>query len=147
MVWSGISLTGKTRLGIGGNFNAEMRLWNQRNISTDWDQTLCSKTHSHRAGFFRHYLQNLGVERMEQSTCSSCRTVYARVTNTSPMAEEWDAISQQCVTKVMTSMRRRYYAVVAMHGSSTCWDLLLLNEYIFKLPICLISSDFNYPIQ
>uniref|UniRef100_A0A8C4ED23 Tc1-like transposase DDE domain-containing protein n=1 Tax=Dicentrarchus labrax TaxID=13489 RepID=A0A8C4ED23_DICLA len=48
------------------------------------------------------------------------RAVRARVTNTTTLAdlrqmlvEEWDAIPQQCVTRLVTSMRRRCQAVVA----------------------------------
>ena len=54
------------------------------------------------------------------------RAVHARVTNTATLAdlrqmlvEEWDAIPQQCVTRLVTSMRRRCQAVVAVYGSST----------------------------
>lgn len=44
-------------------------------------------------------------------------------------AGECDAIQQQCVTKLVTSMGRRSQAVVAMYGSSTCcWGSCLLNE-------------------
>uniref|UniRef100_A0A3Q3E5D1 Tc1-like transposase DDE domain-containing protein n=1 Tax=Labrus bergylta TaxID=56723 RepID=A0A3Q3E5D1_9LABR len=48
------------------------------------------------------------------------RAVHARVTNTTTLAdsrqmlvEEWDAIPQQCVTRLVTSMRRRCQDVVA----------------------------------
>ena len=45
-----------------------------------------------------------------------------------------------------TSMRRRCQAVVAVYGSSTrYWGSCLLNEWIVKLPIFLVSSDFNHP--
>uniref|UniRef100_A0A4W6CMA3 Tc1-like transposase DDE domain-containing protein n=1 Tax=Lates calcarifer TaxID=8187 RepID=A0A4W6CMA3_LATCA len=52
-------------------------------------------------------------------------SVCARVTNTTMLAdlrllvEEWDAIPQQCVTRLVTSMRRRCQALVAVYGSST----------------------------
>uniref|UniRef100_A0AAZ1XTZ2 Transposase Tc1-like domain-containing protein n=1 Tax=Oreochromis aureus TaxID=47969 RepID=A0AAZ1XTZ2_OREAU len=56
------------------------------------------------------------------------RAVLTRVTNATTLAdlrqllvEEWDAIPQQCVTKLATSMRRRCQAVVAVHGSSACY--------------------------
>ena len=49
-----------------------------------------------------------------------------RVTNRTTLAdlsqiliEEWDAIPQQNVAKLVTSMRRRCQAVVAAYGSST----------------------------
>uniref|UniRef100_A0A3B4H5V0 Tc1-like transposase DDE domain-containing protein n=1 Tax=Pundamilia nyererei TaxID=303518 RepID=A0A3B4H5V0_9CICH len=89
-------------------------------------------TRPQRAGFIRDYLQNLGVERMEWPVCSADlnptehlwdqlgRAVLTRVTNATTLAdlqqllvEEWDAIPQQCVTKLATSMRRRCQAVVA----------------------------------
>ncbi|XP_053171561.1 E3 ubiquitin-protein ligase TRIM39-like [Scomber japonicus] len=35
------------------------------------------------------------------------------------LVEEWDAISQQCVTRRVISMRKRCQAVVAVYGSST----------------------------
>uniref|UniRef100_A0A3Q4HQC6 Uncharacterized protein n=1 Tax=Neolamprologus brichardi TaxID=32507 RepID=A0A3Q4HQC6_NEOBR len=37
------------------------------------------------------------------------------------LVQEWDAIAQQCVTKVMTSMRRRCQAVGNVYDSSTCY--------------------------
>ena len=71
-------------------------------------------------------LQNLGVERMEWPAVSPDlnpieylwdqlgRAVRARVTNATMLAdlrqilvEEWDAIPQQCMTRLVTSMRRR----------------------------------------
>uniref|UniRef100_A0A3Q3MJW9 Tc1-like transposase DDE domain-containing protein n=1 Tax=Labrus bergylta TaxID=56723 RepID=A0A3Q3MJW9_9LABR len=52
--------------------------------------------------------------------------VHTRVTNTTTLAdlrqmlvEEWDAIRQQCVTRLVSSMRRRCQTVVAMYGFST----------------------------
>ncbi|KAI4896783.1 hypothetical protein NFI96_006817, partial [Prochilodus magdalenae] len=70
---------------------------------------------------------NLEVERMEWPASSPDinptehlrdqlgRYADARVTNTTMLAdlrqmlvEEWDAIPQQCVTRLVTSMRRRY---------------------------------------
>ena len=54
------------------------------------------------------------------------RAVRIRVTNATMLAdlrqilvEEWDAIPQQCVTRLVTSMRRRCQAVVAAYGFST----------------------------
>ena len=80
----------------------------------------------HSAGYFRDHFQNVGVERMEWPASSPDlnpieylwdqlgRAVRARVTNTTTLAdlrqmlvEEWDAIPQQCVTRLVTSMRRR----------------------------------------
>ena len=92
----------------------------------------------HRGRIITEYLQNLGVERMEWPAVSPDlnpieylwdqlgRAVRARVTNATMLAdlrqilvEEWDAIPQQCVTRLVTSMRRRCQAVVAAYGSST----------------------------
>uniref|UniRef100_A0A3Q3WSF0 Tc1-like transposase DDE domain-containing protein n=1 Tax=Mola mola TaxID=94237 RepID=A0A3Q3WSF0_MOLML len=91
-----------------------------------------------RAWFIRDYLQSLGVERIEWPACSPDlnpiehlwdqlgHALRARVTNTTTLAdlrqllvEEWYAIPQQCVTKLVTSMRRQ--AVLAVDGSSTCY--------------------------
>uniref|UniRef100_A0A3P9AUL9 Uncharacterized protein n=1 Tax=Maylandia zebra TaxID=106582 RepID=A0A3P9AUL9_9CICH len=41
-----------------------------------------------------------------------------------------------CVTKLVTSMRRRCQAAVVVYGPSTCY-----------LPVCLLSLDFNHPIH
>ena len=92
----------------------------------------------HRGRIITEYLQNWGVERMEWPAVSPDlnpieylwdqlgRAVRARVTNATMLAdlrqilvEEWDAIPQQCVTRLVTSMRRRCQAVVAAYGSST----------------------------
>ena len=147
MVWGSLSLTGKTRLVIiGGNLNAERYrdeilqpvaipyLHTLGPNSILQDDNACP----HRAGFIRDYLQNVGVERMEWPASSPDlnpiehlwdqlgRAVRARVTNTTMLADlrqmlvkERDAIPQQCVTRLVTSMRRRCQAVVAVHGSST----------------------------
>ena len=147
MVWGGISLTGKTRLVIiGGNLNAERyRDEILQPVAIPYVHSLGPNSilqddnaRPHRAGFIRDYLQNVGVERMEWPTSSPDlnpiehlwdqlgRAVRARVTNTTTLAdlrqmlvEEWDAIPQQCVTRLVTSMRRRCQAVVAVYGSST----------------------------
>uniref|UniRef100_A0A3Q0TDC2 Tc1-like transposase DDE domain-containing protein n=1 Tax=Amphilophus citrinellus TaxID=61819 RepID=A0A3Q0TDC2_AMPCI len=96
----------------------------------------------------KHLATNLGVEMMEWSACSPdlnpikhlwkqlLRAVCARVTNTTTLADlqqmlvkEWDAIPQQCVTKLVTSMRYWCQAVVSVYGSSACsWGPCLLNE-------------------
>ena len=54
------------------------------------------------------------------------RAVCRRVTNRTTLAdlphiliEEWDAIPQQKVARLVSSMRRRCEAVIAVHGSST----------------------------
>ncbi|XP_072527465.1 low choriolytic enzyme-like [Salminus brasiliensis] len=89
-------------------------------------------------GFIRDYLQDLGVERMEWPASSPDlnsmkhlwdqlgRAVRVGVTKTTTSAdlrqmlvEEWDDIPQHCVTRLVTSMRRRRQAAVAVYGSST----------------------------
>uniref|UniRef100_A0A667ZNY4 Transposase Tc1-like domain-containing protein n=1 Tax=Myripristis murdjan TaxID=586833 RepID=A0A667ZNY4_9TELE len=147
MVWGGISLTGKTRLVIiGGNLNAETyRDEILQPVAIPYLHSLGPNSvllddnaRPHRAGFIRDYLQSLAVERMEWPASSPDlnpierlwdqlgRAVRARVTNTTTLAdlrqmlvEEWDAIPQQCVSRLVTSMRRRCQAVVAVFGFST----------------------------
>uniref|UniRef100_A0A4W6FSW7 Tc1-like transposase DDE domain-containing protein n=1 Tax=Lates calcarifer TaxID=8187 RepID=A0A4W6FSW7_LATCA len=94
----------------------------------------------HRAGFIRDYLQNLGVQMMEWPASNPDlnpiehmwdqlgQAVRVRVSNTTTLAdlrqmlvEEWDAVPQQCVNRLVTSLRRRCQAVVAVYGSSTCY--------------------------
>ena len=147
MVWGGISLTGNTRLVIiGGNLNAERhRDEILQPVAIPYIHSLGPNSilqddnaRPNRAGLTRDYLQNVGVERMEWPASSTDlnpiehlwdqlgRAVRARVTNITTLAdlrqmlvEEWDAIPQQCVTRLVTSMRRRCQAVVAVYGSST----------------------------
>uniref|UniRef100_A0A3B4ESP9 Tc1-like transposase DDE domain-containing protein n=1 Tax=Pundamilia nyererei TaxID=303518 RepID=A0A3B4ESP9_9CICH len=72
---------------------------------------------------------NLGLERIEWPTCSpELNPTEHLVTNITTLAvlrqtlvQEWDAITRQCVTKVVTSMRRRCQAVVNVYDSSTCY--------------------------
>ncbi|MED6276501.1 hypothetical protein CHARACLAT_003632 [Characodon lateralis] len=58
------------------------------------------------------------------------------------MVEEWDGLPQQCVTKLVISMGRRYQAAVV---------LSLITEApvkkFIKLPMCIVSSNFNHPVQ
>uniref|UniRef100_A0A3B4H5V1 Tc1-like transposase DDE domain-containing protein n=1 Tax=Pundamilia nyererei TaxID=303518 RepID=A0A3B4H5V1_9CICH len=81
---------------------------------------------------FLHIFCLLDFKRMECSVCSPelnpiehlwdqlGHVVRARVTNTTTLAdllvEKQDAIPQQCVTKLVTSMTRMCQAVVAMNG-------------------------------
>ena len=147
MVCGGISLTGKTRLVIiNGNLNAQryrddilqpaaipyLRNLGPNSILQD------DNARPHRARIITAYLQNQRVQRMDWPACSPDlnpiehlwdqlgRAVRARVTNTTTLAglrqilvQEWNAIPQQCVTRLVTSMRRRCQAVVAANGSST----------------------------
>ena len=141
MVWGGISLTGKTEFVIiEGNLNA-VRYRNEilEPVGIPYLQNLGPNSilqddnaRPHRARIFTEYLQNLGVERMEWPAVSPDlnpieyfwdqlgRAVRIRVTNATMLADlrqilvaEWDAIPQQCVTRLVTSMRRRCQAVVA----------------------------------
>uniref|UniRef100_A0A3P8N8F6 Tc1-like transposase DDE domain-containing protein n=1 Tax=Astatotilapia calliptera TaxID=8154 RepID=A0A3P8N8F6_ASTCA len=81
------------------------------------------------AAVSRCLLQNLGLERIEWPTCSpELNPTEHLVTNITTLAvlrqtlvQEWDAIARQCVTKVVTSMRRRCLAVVNVYDSSTCY--------------------------
>lgn len=66
------------------------------------------------------------------------RAVHARLTNMTTLAdlhqmlvEEWDAFPQQCVTKLVTSMRRRCQAVYC--------------SFTTEAPVNkLVSSDLNH---
>lgn len=101
----------------------------------------------HRVGFVRDYLHNLEMERREWPACSSdlnlmeefwdqlgC-AVCSRMTNTTRLAdlwqtlvEEWDPILQQCVSKLVTNMRKRYQTGTE-YGSSICsLGFWLINE-------------------
>ena len=108
-----------------------------------------SSARPQRAEVITDYLHNVGVERMERPAKSPDlnpiqhlwdqlgRAVRVRVTNTTTLAdlqpilvEEWNAIPQQRVTRLVTSMRRRCQAVVAAYGSSTATEAPdgVLNE-------------------
>ena len=92
----------------------------------------------HRARLVTDYLNNVGVQRMEWPANSPDlnplehlwdqlgRAVRARTTNTSTVAdltrflnEEWNAIPQRRITRLVCSMRRRCQAVINAFGSST----------------------------
>ena len=147
MVWGGISLRGKTDLVIiEGNLNAvRYRDDILEPVAIPYLQNMGpnailqdDNARPHRARIIGEYLQNLGVERMEWPAASPDlnpiehlwdqlgRAVRLRVTNRTTLAdlrhiliEEWDAIPQQNVARLVTSMRRRCQAVVAAYGSST----------------------------
>ena len=147
MVWGGISVRGKTDLVIiEGNLNAEryrdeilepvaipyLRNMGPTAILQD------DNARPHRARIIREYLQNVGVERMEWPAMSpdlnpnehlcdqlGC-AVRLRLKNRTTLPDlqhilikEWDAIPQQKVARLVSSMRRRCEAFVAVHGSST----------------------------
>ncbi|CAH1267810.1 TAZ [Branchiostoma lanceolatum] len=92
----------------------------------------------HRAGIIADHLQHAGVERMEWPSKSADlnpiehlwdqlgRAVRARVTERTMLAdlgrllvEEWDAIPQHRIARLVTSMRRRCRAVVTARGWAT----------------------------
>lgn len=147
MVWGGISITGKTRLvPIEGNLTA-VRYRDEilQPVAIPYLHNLGpnailqdDNARPHRARVINDYLQNVGVERMEWPANSPDlnpieqlwdqlgRAVRTRVTNETTLAdlrqilvEEWNAIPQQRVTRLVHSMRRRCQAVVAADGSST----------------------------
>ena len=147
MVWGGISLRGKTNLVIiEGNLNA-LRYRDEildpvaipylRNLGPN-AILQDDNARPHRARIITEYLQNLGVERMEWPAMSPDlnpiehlwdqlgRAVYARVTHGTTLAdlkqmlvEEWDAMPQQNVAKLVSSMRRRCHAVASVFGNTT----------------------------
>ena len=109
-----------------------MRFWSQvpylRNLGPN--ATLQDDiARPHRARIITEYLQNLGVERMEWPAMSPDLNpieLYARVTHRTTLAdlkqmlvEEWDAIPQQNVAELVSSMRRRCQAVVSVFGNTT----------------------------
>ena len=88
----------------------------------------------------------------------SLGVLYVLVTNTTTMAdlqrllvEEWNAIPQQCVTRLVTSMRRWCQAVVAAYGSSTrSWGCIKWIKCKIANMSCLFlvtDREFNHPIH
>lgn len=147
MVWGGISIIGKTRLVIvDGNLNAVryrdeilqpvaipyLRQLGANGILQD------DNARPHRARVITDYLQNARINRMEWPANSPDlspseqlwdqlgRAVRARVTNTTTLADlrlmlvqQWDAIPQQRIVRLIRSMRRRCEAVIGAYGGST----------------------------
>ena len=143
----GISITGKTRLVIiAGNLNAAryrdeilqpvaipyLRQLGVNGILQD------DNARPHRARIITDHLQNARINRMEWPANSTDLSpieqlwdqlgcaVRARVTNTTTLADlrrmlvqEWDAIPQQRVVRLIRSMRRRCEAIVAAYGGSS----------------------------
>ena len=91
----------------------------------------------------------------------SLGVLYVLVTNTTTMVdlkrhlvEEWNAIPQQRVTRLVTSMRRRCQAVVAAYGSATCywgsWRCIKWITCKIANMSCLFlvtDREFNHPIH
>ncbi|MEQ2255831.1 hypothetical protein ILYODFUR_017987 [Ilyodon furcidens] len=85
----------------------------------------------HRVHFIRDHLQNLGVKMMEQLTCSldlnltehlldhlnhAVRPNATALTDLKQMqVEEFNGSPQQCVTKLVTNMRRSCQAVMIVY--------------------------------
>lgn len=147
MVWGGISVRGKTDLVIiEGNLTA-VRYRDEilEPVAIPYLQNMGpnailqdDNARPHRARIIGEYLENLGVERMEWPAMSPDlnpiehlwdqlgRAARLRVTNQTRLAdlphiliEEWNAIPQQKVARLVSSMRRRCAAVIAAQGSST----------------------------
>lgn len=76
------------------------------------------------------------------------RAVCARVTNATTLAdlrhilvEEWDAIPQQRVVRLVTSMRRRCEAVVAVYvGSTWYWDWSLQTFTMYGIVVVVVDE-------
>lgn len=147
MVWGGISNGGKTRLvNVEGNLNAVryqqdildpvaipyIRNLGGRGILQD------DNARPHRARLVTEHLRQQGIQRMEWPACSPDlnpiehlwdqlgRAVRRRVTNATTLqdmrmilVQEWNAIPQQSIQRLIQSMRRRCIAVINAFGSST----------------------------
>lgn len=148
MVWGGISAVGKTPLiVIDGNMTAQryrdevlqpvVLPYLRGNLGPN-AIFQDDNARPHRARIVNEYLQDEGVERMEWPANSPDlnpiehlwdqlgRSVRQRVTDRTTLAElrlilveEWNAIPQARVTRLVNSMRRRCNAVVNVFGSST----------------------------
>ena len=137
MVWGGISLRGKTNLVIiKRNLNA-LRYRDEildpvaipylRNLGPN-AILQDDNARPHRARIITEYLQNLNP--IEHLWDQLGRAVYARVTHRTTLAdlkqmlvEEWDAIPQQNVAKLVSSMRRRCHAVASVFGNTTRYSV------------------------
>ncbi len=147
LVWGGISLTSKTRLVIiEENVNAiNYRDDILQPVAIPYLKSLGpnatlqdNNAHPHRARIIGEFLHDAGVQRMEWPANSPDlnpmehmwdqlgRKVRLKVTDettltdlTSIVVEEWNAIPEQYVTRLVSSMRRRCQAVVSAYGSPT----------------------------
>ena len=147
LVWAGISMNGKTRLVVvEGNLNAvryrdeilePVALPYLRNLGPN-AILQDDNARPHRARIIDNFLQAHGVERMQWPAVSPDlnpienlwdqlgRAVRKRVTSATTLAQlrqiliqEWNAISQDRVRRLVSSMRRRCQAVVGAYGGST----------------------------
>ncbi len=147
MIWAGISMTGKTRLVVvNGNLNAiNYRDDILQPVAVPFLQNIGpnavlqdDNARPHRARVVNDFLQDEGIQRMEWPANSPDlnpiehlwdqlgRAVRTRVTDQTTLAglrqiliEEWNAIPQERVARLIRSMRRRCNAVVNAYGFST----------------------------
>ena len=147
MVWGGISFAGKTRLVvINGTLNAQRyRDENLDPVAIPYVQNMGvdsilqdDNVRAHTARIVQEHLQYRGIQRMQWPSCSPDlnpiehlwdllgRAVRNRVNNATTVQElrqivvdEWDAIPQQRVQRLISSMRRRCQAVTAVFGGSS----------------------------
>lgn len=71
--------------------------------------------------------------------------VDVRVTSTTDMTDWWQMLVEKwdAIPQLVTSMRRKCRAIVVINGFSTSkGGPCLINEWMIKLPVCLVSSDF-----
>ena len=138
MVWGGISAVGST---TAQRYRDEVLqpvalLYLRRNLGPN-AVFQDDNARPHRARIINEYLRDEGIERMEWPASSPDlnpiehlwdqlgRSVRQRVTDRTTLAdlrlilvEEWNAIPQLLVTRLVNGMRRRCQAVVAGLGSS-----------------------------
>ena len=146
MIWVGISLAGKTQLVfINGTLNAQRyRDEIMDPVVITYVQNLGAgsilqddNVRPHTAMIVQHHLQQRGTQRMLWPACSpdlnpieQLWDQLGRAVRTRPtiatmhdlrqiVVEEWNAIPQQRVQRLISSMRRRCEAVVAAFGGST----------------------------
>ena len=147
MIWAGISQRGKTRLVIvDGNLNGQ-RYINEildpvaipyiRNIAA---QGILQDDNArpHRSRLVNDHLAAQGIRRLDWPSNSPDlnpiehvwdqigRAVYRRVTDATTLRdlpqflrEEWDALPQQRIQRLIASMRRRCQAVIDAYGGTT----------------------------
>lgn len=98
-----------------------------------------------RAGFIRDYIQNLGIERMAGSACSSDLNSWATWLC---LNDVWECDHPTAVYDQANEHREEVAPgccgfVRFLH----LLQMLLLVNLIVYFPICLISSDVSHPIQ
>lgn len=145
MVWGGISTAGKTDLVIiNGNLNGQRyRDEILDPVAIPYIQGIGGilqddNARPHRARIINDHLQQRAIQRIEWPACSPDlnpiehlwdqlgRAVRSRVTDATTLrdlrqllVDEWNAIPQQRIQRLISSMRRRCQAVAASYGGST----------------------------